>query len=216
MKNNYSKLYSTYKNNISTRETIGISAKAILSLVVTITTIALIINGVKSAYASLTKTITKESAEMMLVGADTITEEEIKEAQARCDEWLKRENELIPQREYEERCKELNANFQIGDWIKITWWGDIKWGAVAPDDASCTGQIKSISGDKIKGTWGDYELQYRKAYFQRISKKEYLELREKEQKRRDRKNAKPKYKTWGIRMQGSYSVNTRERVWWDK
>ena len=56
MKNNYSKLYSSYKNNISTRETIGISAKAIILLVIIVIVIATLVNGVKKVYASLTET----------------------------------------------------------------------------------------------------------------------------------------------------------------
>lgn len=217
MKVNYSKLYRDYyykNNNLNPiKESIGISLGGMLSIVIVLMAIVLMI---RVAYAKLNKPEVRESkAEIIIIDTEHITQEEIKEAQARCNDWLKRENELAPQQEYKERCRELNANFQIGDWIKITWWGDLENGPDAPTDASCTGQIKRITGDTISGSWGDYKLQYKKAYWQRIKKSEYLELREKEQRRRDRQNRKKNYGLWGVRMPGSYSENTKERVWWD-
>lgn len=216
MKNNYSKLYRDYyyshSNLVSTRESVGITFAGIMIIAVVIVSITI---SAKAVYSYITRPINKRVAELEIIDTDKITNREIYDAQKRCDEWLKRENELAPQREYEAKCEELKSKNQIGDWIKITWWGDLKNGSDAPADASCTGQIRHIDGDTISGTWGNYKLQYDKAHWQTIKKSEYLELRATEQRRRDRQARKKNYGLWGVRMPGSYSENTKERVWWD-
>ena len=97
---------------------------------------------------------------------------------------------------------EIKNEYGLYSWIEITWWGDKSHttGPDAPGSNSRTGQILKIQGRYIYGSWGDEVLNYEYDHFGLISKKEYLDIRQKEQKKKDRENAKKskKFKSWGL------------------
>ena len=118
----------------------------------------------------------------------------------------KKRNEKLRQEE-EERQKqeieeEIKSKYGLYSWIEITWWGDKIHitGPDAPRNCSRTGQIKKIDGKYLYGTWGKDPLTYKSDVFHLISKKEYLEIRKKEQLARDREEVKKhkKFKSWGL------------------
>ena len=112
---------------------------------------------------------------------------------------LKREEEERQKQEIED---EIKSEYGLYSWIEITWWGDRSHttGPNAPKSESRTGQILKIQGKYIYGSWGDEVLNYEHDHFRLISKKEYLEIRKKEQLKKDRENAKKnkKFKSWGL------------------
>lgn len=204
----YLNLYQKYyyqKNNIKPSKSLGFRTLPLLAMgLVIVLTFAIV---KIETYSNIGVQKNDNNAAVfsnndIVVG--TVTYEEALVAQNRLHVFLDNKNKQDKELEYQELVRELNANFQIGDWIKITWWGNIEDGPNAPSDASCTGQIKHITNGKVYGTWGNYPLKYGTAAFQRIRKSEYLELREKEQRQRDRKARQNKYKSWG-RIPGSYS-----------
>lgn len=118
----------------------------------------------------------------------------------------KKRNEKLRQEEEKRRKQEIEdeikSEYGLYSWIEITWWGDSSHttGPQAPLTQSRTGQIRKIDGKYISGTWGDEVLNYESDHFHCISKKEYLEIRKKEQLARDRAEAKKhkKFKSWGL------------------
>ena len=116
----------------------------------------------------------------------------------------KKRNEKLRQEE-EERQKqeiedEIKSEYGLYSWIEITWWRDIANGPNPPPMNSRAGQIKKVDGDKIYGTCGNEVLIYDKDCFHLISHKEYLDIRKKEQLKKDRAAAKKnkKFKSWGL------------------
>lgn len=216
----YLNLYQDYfyaKNNIRPSKSLGFKTLPLVMLCLLIVSIFTLVRI--RTYSGVDIKSDKDTIAAVMNDNDIVvgdvTYREAKIAKERLLMFLDNKNKYDQELAYQELVEELNANFQIGDWIKITWWGNIANGPDAPSDASCTGQIKHISGDTIYGTWGEYPLKYKNACWQRIKKSEYLDLRAIEQRRRDRQNRKKNYGLWGVRMPGSYSENTKERVWWD-
>lgn len=122
------------------------------------------------------------------------------EAEKRVQEEITRREE---QRQFEEqqRIQRLNSEIyelvSVGSYIQITWFRDIGNGPDPPSGCSSVGQIESIEGTYIKGTWGDYVIDYPHDVFHKIRKKEYNDIRKKEDKKLAKKNKK-EFKSWGL------------------
>ena len=114
----------------------------------------------------------------------------------------KKHKEMLEKERIQKVEEEIKENFGIGDYIIVTWWGtDYGTGPDAPEYASKTGQISKIDGEYIYGTWGDNcGLKWESEHWEICSKKEYLDARANEQKKRDRMNNKnkKKFKSWGL------------------
>lgn len=110
--------------------------------------------------------------------------------------------QLEEKRKKQEIEDEIKSEYGLYSWIDITWWwGEThRTGPSAPRTCSRVGQIRKIDGDLIYGTWGDEVLIYQVDHFHTISKKEYLDIRKKEQIQRDREEQKKnkKFKSWGL------------------
>ena len=140
----------------------------------------------------------QEAKERELRYLEQVKQEEIRRREDA--EYRKKKEEAEKQEKLELLKQEMKENGIVkGSWIQITWWNG-KTGPDAPDGNSSTGQITKIVDDQIYGTWGEQVIVYDYDIFHTISKKQYLELRQDEQARRDRAERKKnkKFKSWGL------------------
>ena len=140
--------------------------------------------------------IEKEAREKEIVYLKRI--QEVEEEKKR-NEAKRQEEEKRKMQEVED---EIKSEYGLYSWIEITWWGDKSHstGPDAPATSSRVGQIKKIKGKYIYGSWGDDVLNHELDHFHLISHKEYINIRAREQLKRDRETAKvnKKFKSWGL------------------
>ena len=87
--------------------------------------------------------------------------------------------------------EELDANYQVGNYIYITDLNDSK------QLDSKVGQIRKIVGLTLYGTWGEC-ITYNHSIIYNISYREYKEERDKELKVRLKSQQKKKFTSWGL------------------
>lgn len=179
------------QNNLSPNrhKNLNILAAVVMAIILT----ACIVRPITSAYANITK---KLDATDNLI-AEAIERDRVRQEKAH-QEYIAKYNAELEAKKMVEKVEALNKNFTRGDWIIITWWRNPSPSPTAPEGTSCTGQIKKIVGDKVYGTWGDNALTYEEEVWHRCSKGEYLEARQKEQKKRDKAKIKKEFVSWGI------------------
>lgn len=191
------KYISLYQKNLNKQnnlnpdrhKNLNILAAAVMAIILT----ACIVRPITSAYTYMARKIDS---------TDTIIAEAIERDRARQEkahqEYIAKYNAELEAKKMAEKVKALNENFARGDWIIITWWRNPSPSPTAPEGTSCTGQIKKIVGDKVYGTWGDNALIYEEEVWHRCSKREYLDARQREQKKKDKAKTKKEFVSWGM------------------
>ena len=142
-------------------------------------------------------------------------QENIRLAKIRKEELERQKQEDLKNKELQKQLKleeeqnrikeiesEIKSQYQIGDFIIITWWNDNLQGPEPPQSCSSSGQIKKIQGEYIYGTWSygekEISLKYNSDVWHKCKRQEYLDVRRTEEKQKAKKEKKKVYKTWGL------------------